>query len=109
MAGKKGQHHTFHNRTIRQQLWQSMRIKRREFTMCDLMITVPGAKKNNVNKFVLRLVTHGIIRQIGHYVGGRPGEFKRFRLGIDTGPTLPYDCPNCGERLTKTSCKGEKS
>jgi hypothetical protein len=108
MAGKKGQHHTFF-RTVRQQLWQTMRIKRREFTMPDLMITVPGAKKNNVNKFVLLLVSHGIIREIGNYVGGRPGEFKRFRLCLDTGPTLPYDCPNCGKRLAKTSCKGEKS
>lgn len=107
MAGKKGQHHTL-LRTIRQQLWQTMRIKRREFTMPDLMITVPGAVKDNVKKFVKRLSTHGIIREIGQYVGGRPGEFKRFRLCIDAGPVLPSDCPNCGRRLTSASCKGER-
>jgi hypothetical protein len=108
MAGRKGQPHPIIKRTIRQQLWQTMRIKRREFTMPDLMITVPGATGTNVNKFVLRLATHGIIREMGHYVGGRPGEFKRFRLGIDTGPTLPNDCPNCGKRMTEADCKREK-
>ncbi|MFZ4437101.1 MAG: hypothetical protein ACOYOS_01610 [Syntrophales bacterium] len=108
MAGRKGQLHTFYKRTVRQQLWQTMRIKRREFTMPDLMITVPGAAKDNVKKFVQRLATHGIIRELGHYVGGRPGEFKRFRLGIDTGPALPNDCPNCGKRMTATVCKREK-
>lgn len=76
--------------------------------MPDLMITVPGAAKDNVKKFVQRLATHGIIRELGHYVGGRPGEFKRFRLGIDTGPALPNDCPNCGKRMTATVCKREK-
>ena len=108
MAGRKGQLHACHNRTIRQQLWQTMRIKRREFTMPDLMITVPGAAKDNVKKFVQRLAAHGIIREMGHYTGGRPGEFKRFRLGIDIGPTLPNDCPNCGKRMTAAVCKGEK-
>ena len=107
MAGRKGQPHSYYKRTIRQQLWQTMRIKRREFTMPDLMITVPGAAKDNVKKFVMRLATHGIIRETGHYVGGRPGEFKRFRLGIDTGPTLPNDCPNCRKRMTAAVCKGE--
>lgn len=108
MAGRKGQPHTILKRTIRQQLWQTMRIKRRDFTMPDLMITVPGATGTNVEKFVRRLSVHGIIREMGHYVGGRPGEFKRFRLGIDTGPTLPNECPNCGKRMTAAVCVGEQ-
>ncbi|MFA5089150.1 MAG: hypothetical protein WC552_08995, partial [Candidatus Omnitrophota bacterium] len=104
----KGQPYTVHHRTIRQQLWQTMRIKRGDFTMPELMITVPGAAKDNVKKFVKRLAMHGIIHEKGHYVGGRPGEFKRFRLGIDTGPTLPCKCPNCRKCLTAVGCQKGK-
>lgn len=107
MAGKKGQFHPITHRTIRQQLWQAIRIKRGEFTMPDLMITTPGATETNVKKFVKRLSVHGIIREIGHYVSGQPGHFKRFRLRMDTGPIPPSTCPNCKKRMTAAICKGE--
>ena len=107
MAGVKGQAHTVYTRTFRQQMWQTMRIKAREFTLADLLITVPGAAPTNAVKMLTRLKTHGIIREIGEYRGGRPGDRKRYKLVDDAGPRAPQVCTRCGGKITAGKCKKE--
>ena len=106
MPGKKGMIRTIGRETLRQKMWQTMRIKRRGFTIPDLIITVPGATRENANKLTQRLAVHGIISKSVSYVGGRPGEYKGFRLRFDAGPKLPNMCPYCKKRLSASGCGG---
>jgi len=107
MPGKKGMVRNIRHDTFRQKMWQTIRIKRRGFNIPDLMITVPGATYVNAKKFVHRLYIHGIITEMGNYVGGRSGEYKGFRLRNDTGPKLPAICPYCMNRLSDVGCGGQ--
>jgi hypothetical protein len=108
MAGKKGQPHQVRVRTDRQQMWQTMRIKAgRGFTIPDLLVTVPGATLSNVQKFVIRLERHGIIKKTGPSGSGRPGVYQAYRLAHNTGPLPPDICPICG-RMMAAECGGEK-
>lgn len=106
MSGKKNMPRTIRKETLRQKMWQTMRIKRRGFTVPDLIITVPGATRTNARKLVHRLVSHGIIIEVGTYIGGHTGEYKGYRLRKDAGPKLPSICPYCGKRLPETGCRG---
>jgi len=106
MPGVKGQPHPIHKTTVRQMMWQTMRIKARGFTIPDLLVTVPGATRDNAEKFIRRLAGHGLVRGVGLYVGGRSGEYKRYRLRNDTGPRIPAACPYCKKRLTDAGCGG---
>jgi len=108
MPGTKGMARSIKKETLRQKMWQTMRIKRRGFTIPDLVITVPGATYDNALKLVHRLLSHGIITGIGTYVGGRRGEYKGFRLRNDTGPMLPDTCPYCKKRMTAEGCGGTR-
>jgi hypothetical protein len=99
--------HPIKKRTFRQQMWQSMRIKR-HFTIPDLLITVPGAIRSNAQKMVYRLEGHGVIRKAGPSGSGRPGFFQTYRLVCDTGPNPPDICPNCGGKLTDAVCERNK-
>ncbi len=83
-----------------------MRIKRRGFTIPDLIITVPGTTPTNAMKLIHRLLAHGIITEVGTYIGGRSGEYKGFRLRNDVGPKLPETCPYCKKRMTADGCGG---
>lgn len=105
MAGKKGQPHPVRMRTERQKMWQTMRLKARGFSLPDLLITVPGAKRSNAKKFITKLERHGIIYKVGPSGNGQPGVFQTYRLAHDTGPIPPAVCPICGLRLTD-ECKG---
>jgi len=107
MPGVKGQRHPVRKRTFRQQMWQTMRIKR-AFTVPDLLITVPGAIKSNAQKMVYRLEGHGVIRKAGPSGSGRPGVFQVYRLVCNTGPLPPDICPNCGRKLTGPGCLRKK-
>ncbi len=105
MAGKKGQRHTVKTRTARQMMWQTMRIKARGFTVPDLLMTVPGARRDNAQKLVARLAAHGIIREIGTYVSGSPGSSKTYKLALGAETArLPDTCPRCGGRITAALC-----
>lgn len=106
MAGKKGMPRTIAKGTARQKMWQTIRIKRQGFSIPDLVITVPGATRENAKKLTRLLFIHGIIGEVGSYVGGRSGEYKGFRLRFDTGPKLPDLCPYCKNRLSAPGCGG---
>jgi len=106
MPGKKGMPRTLKHETLRQKMWQTMRIKRSGFVVPDLVITAPGATRSNACKLIRRLLAHGIICEVGTYVGGRSGEYKGFRLRYDTGSKLPDTCPYCKKRLTAPGCGG---
>jgi len=105
MAGKKGMPMPIHVITARQKMWQTIRIKRRGFNIWDLLLTVPEASRHNAQKLLRRLVLHGIICEVGQYVGGRPGEFKGYRLRHDAGPKLPRICPYCNGLMTANECR----
>jgi len=106
MPGIKGQNHPVLLRTKRSQMWQTMRIKRQGFTVADLLITVPGASRDNIDHFLTKFSAHGIIKQIGEYRGGRAGSRKYWRLITDLGPILPDVCPYCKGKLTGAGCGG---
>jgi hypothetical protein len=74
--------------SMRQKMWQTIRIKRR-FTIDDLLITVPAAKGDNARKLLILLEKGGFIAPIPGYVGGRPGTRKAYRLVKDVGPICP--------------------
>lgn len=74
--------------SVRQKIWQSMRILRR-FTIPDLCRTVPGATIANVQSFVSRLFTNEILRKQGIVKRGIPGEYQVYVLVNDSGPQIP--------------------
>lgn len=100
MAGVKGMHHKQPEQGLRRNIWRSMRIMR-QFTIPDLMRTVPGATEHNVRSFLIRLTRHGITAKNGVIRGGRPGVFQQFRLVKDVGPEYPTICPDCKMPLSK--------
>lgn len=74
--------------SMRRKIWQSMRILRR-FTVPDLIRTVPGATVANVQSFVSRLFTAGILNKNGEVRRGYAGEYQAYTLVIDSGPDVP--------------------
>ena len=104
MCGPKGMIRKKSSKSfMRYQIWQSMRVLRR-FTIPDLCRT-SGAKGDNVIKFLHALQKHGYAAPFGKYIGGgRPGEYKGWRLVRDIGPNYPIYCDKCGNPLSKP-CK----
>jgi hypothetical protein len=88
MAGKKGMKRSVDVKSLRQNIWRSMQIFK-TFTILDLIITVPGLRYDNAQKFVRRLVTYGYLSKKANFSGGRAGEYQVYRLIKDVGPTMP--------------------
>lgn len=74
--------------SMRQKMWQSMRIMKR-FSIPDVLRTVDGATYTNACKFFCRLEKAGIIGKAGSYVSGRTGEYQSYVLLKDMGPIMP--------------------
>lgn len=88
MAGKRGMKMPSKSKTLRQNMWRSIRILK-TFSIPGLMITVPGLKYDNAQKFVRRLEIRGYVSKMGGYKGGRPGDCQMYVLCKNTGPTAP--------------------
>lgn len=88
MSGKSVRTRPAKTTSLRQKMWQSMRIMKR-FTIPDVMRTVSGSTYTNACKFIMRLERSGIVRKIGTYVSGRSGEYQKYALLKDTGPVMP--------------------
>jgi len=88
MPGKTVRTRPAKTTSLRQKIWQSMRIMKR-FTIPDIMRTVPGSTYTNVYKFFNRLEKSGYVGKVGVYVSGRPGEYQGYALLKDTGPVMP--------------------
>ncbi len=88
MPGKKGMKRGVVSTSLRQKMWQSMRIMKR-FNIPDILRTVPAARYSNTLKFFSNLESAGYIGRIGSYVSGRAGEYKSYALLKDIGPTMP--------------------
>lgn len=102
MCGKKGMLRTPPARSMRQQMWQTIRIKARGFTVPDLVVTVPGGKRDNAMKFITILSRHGYVVPVGPSGSGHPGQWQRFRLsrGHDLA-RYPGRCDRCGQLLSR--------
>ena len=74
--------------SMRQKMWQSMRIMKR-FSIPDVLRTVDGSTHTNACKFFCRLEKAGIIGKTGSYVSGRTGEYQSYVLLKDMGPIMP--------------------
>lgn len=74
--------------SMRQKMWQSMRIMKR-FSIPDVLRTVDGSTYTNACKFFCRLEKAGIIGKAGRYVSGRSGEYQGYVLLKDMGPVMP--------------------
>jgi len=88
MSGKPVRTRRAKTTSLRQKMWQSMRIMKR-FSIPDIMRTVPGSTYTNVCKFFNRLEKSGYIGKVGVYVSGRSGEFQGYALLKDSGPIMP--------------------
>ena len=85
--------------TARGRAWHSMRILR-SFTLPDLVKTA-DIGLNNVTRYVAALTRHGYVRADAKWRGGRPGDFRRYTLVRDTGPSHPLACSACGGSILK--------
>jgi hypothetical protein len=95
--------------TVRLKVWRSMRSLGR-FTAPDLCrASGPGAKINNVRKFIRRLAVHGYVAKHGDYESGHAGVYQGWRLVRDTGPEYPTVCDRCGNVLDAPCTKEENS
>jgi len=106
MSGVKGMKRASSPRSARQQMWQTIRIKRR-FDIRDLLVTVPGAKHDNARKLLLLLERDGYIAKLPGYVKGRPGNYQAYRLVKDAGPVCPVKSPVFN--IAKANKEGEAS
>lgn len=75
-------------KSLRQNMWRSMRIIKR-FTIPDILRTVEGATLTNAYKYFYRLEKSGIIVKVGSYVSGRSGEFQQYALLLGDAPIMP--------------------
>lgn len=107
MAGKKGMKMPAKVNTLRQNIWRSIRIMK-TFSIPGLMVTVPGLKYDNAQKFVRRLETHGYVSKVGGYRGGRPGDSQMYVLCKNTGPTVPVLGVGRSEKFLKNPGKETK-
>lgn len=76
------------HRSIRQRIWNAMRIKR-QFTIPDLCRIVEGATVANVQSYVSRLYKEGFVSKIGQHRRGYTGEYQGYQLINDIGATMP--------------------
>lgn len=97
MAGKVGMKRTTPRNSARQQMWRTIRIKRR-FELRDLLVTVPGAQASNAGKLLRLLTAGGYVEELPGYVTGRPGGRKGYRLVKDAGPVCPVKSPSAGRK-----------
>lgn len=97
MAGKIGMKMAPKRNSMRQQMWRTMRIKRR-FDLRDLLVTVPGAKADNARRLLNLLEKGGYVEVFSGYVSGRPGARKGYRLMKDAGPDCPVKAPSVPKR-----------
>lgn len=75
---------------VRQQLWSSIRIlSPKPFTIPGLLRTVEGVTYANVQSYISRLYQHKILDKVGEVRRGHSGEYQKYRLVKDTGPTMP--------------------
>jgi len=59
------------------------------FTIPGLCCTVEGASVANVQSYVSRLYNNGYLSKVGQVKRGRCGEYQKYRLDKDIGPTMP--------------------
>lgn len=105
MPGKMGMKRGVVTTSLRQRMWNSMRIMKR-FSKPDILRTVSGATYSNALKFFGRLEKAGIIGKIGSYVSGRPGEYQGYVLLKDVGPVMPVLNYGKGSNVPPTTNNG---
>ena len=88
-------------RSIRQRIWNAMRIMRR-FTIPDLCRIVEGATEANVQSYVSRLYKEGFVGKIGQHRRGYTGEYQGYQLVNDIGPTMPVFLKGRFKKETET-------
>lgn len=108
MAGKRGMEMPADTKTLRQNIWRSIRILKR-FTIPDLLRTVPDLKYDNAQKFIRRLLDHGYVAKTGNYTGGKAGEYQKYVLRKDNGPVLPMLGIGRSEKFLKKEKEKEKN
>ncbi|GEM_PF-5035829 len=107
MAGKRGMKMPADVKSLRQNIWRSIRIMR-TFTIPGLMTTVDGLKYDNAQKFVRRLEQHGYVSKIGGYKGGTVGDYQKYIICNDIGPTVPVLGIGRSDKFLKQSGKETK-
>ena len=104
MAGQNGQEQrTVREGTVREQAWQNMRyFGAAGFTGNDLVMTVPGATRWNMWKWLRSLDRHGVIRCIAPE--DRPRRVSRRYMVARESRLHPVVCARCEKPISAREC-----
>jgi hypothetical protein len=107
MPGKKGMKQRPDTDSLRQKMWNSMRIHHKGFTIQNLLISTPGATYVNARKFLAGLTIHGVTAKCTGFVSGRPGGRQKWQLIDGMRHIYPGTCDRCGESFSAKVCDPE--